>query len=336
MRKYLISDKGHFYKANLHCHTTVSDGDLTPGEIKELYKKEGYSIIAFTDHELLQDHSYLNDDDFLAITGYEISFCEEKEGPWKYKKNCHINCYARDPRNTRIVNYHPSNFWLCGPETYLKQEYYGEPRPKEYSTEGVNRVIREANAHGFIVSYNHPVWSCENYEQYTAYKGLFALEIYNYGSDLTSGMDYVPLVYDDMLRANGRLFAISGDDNHNKKGSDRDSFGAVTMIKAEKLDYDLIISALEKGDMYTKMRYSPELMSLYVEDGKAYVDCGPAKHIYMRTGSRTCIGYHADGDEVLTHAEFDVAPDDTYIRFELVGSDGSRTATNAYFIEDII
>ena len=30
MRKYLLPETGTFFKANLHCHTTVSDGDMTP------------------------------------------------------------------------------------------------------------------------------------------------------------------------------------------------------------------------------------------------------------------------------------------------------------------
>ena len=35
MRKYLLPENGNFYKANLHCHSTVSDGTLTPEEMKE-------------------------------------------------------------------------------------------------------------------------------------------------------------------------------------------------------------------------------------------------------------------------------------------------------------
>ena len=50
MRKYLLPEQGKFYRANLHCHTTVSDGKTTPEETKQFYKDEGYSIIAFTDH----------------------------------------------------------------------------------------------------------------------------------------------------------------------------------------------------------------------------------------------------------------------------------------------
>ena len=36
MIKYLLPKEGNFYKANLHCHTTCSDGELTPLEMKNL------------------------------------------------------------------------------------------------------------------------------------------------------------------------------------------------------------------------------------------------------------------------------------------------------------
>ena len=38
MSKVNIFPEGNWYKANLHCHSTESDGQLTPAEIKELYK----------------------------------------------------------------------------------------------------------------------------------------------------------------------------------------------------------------------------------------------------------------------------------------------------------
>lgn len=53
MKKYLLPETGNFYKANLHCHSTVSDGELTVEEIKKIYTEQGYSIVAYTDHEVL-------------------------------------------------------------------------------------------------------------------------------------------------------------------------------------------------------------------------------------------------------------------------------------------
>ena len=46
MRKYLLPKEGSFYKANLHCHTTLSDGKMTPQEVKDYYLKNRYNIVA--------------------------------------------------------------------------------------------------------------------------------------------------------------------------------------------------------------------------------------------------------------------------------------------------
>ena len=37
MKKYLLPENGNFYKANLHCHTNISDGKLTPAERKAVH-----------------------------------------------------------------------------------------------------------------------------------------------------------------------------------------------------------------------------------------------------------------------------------------------------------
>ena len=65
MDKHLFKGDKNLYKSNLHCNTTFTDGGLTPQQIKEMYKSAGYSVVAFTDHDVLKNHSYLNDDGLL-------------------------------------------------------------------------------------------------------------------------------------------------------------------------------------------------------------------------------------------------------------------------------
>lgn len=55
----LLKTNGRFYKANLHCHTTLSDGKMTAEEVKEYYLKNGYNIVAFTDHSRYAYHKEL-------------------------------------------------------------------------------------------------------------------------------------------------------------------------------------------------------------------------------------------------------------------------------------
>ena len=78
MKKYIISPELNWYRANMHCHTTVSDGHYSPEEIKKHYKEMGYSIVAYTDHEIIRTHNDLTDDEFLAITSSEFSINDNK------------------------------------------------------------------------------------------------------------------------------------------------------------------------------------------------------------------------------------------------------------------
>ena len=42
--------EGQFHKGNLHAHSFVSDGQLSPGELADLYQQHGYRFLAVTDH----------------------------------------------------------------------------------------------------------------------------------------------------------------------------------------------------------------------------------------------------------------------------------------------
>ena len=59
MKKNLLPQVPQYFKANLHTHTTISDGKLTPEEVKAAYMERGYQIVAFTDHEVCVPHPEL-------------------------------------------------------------------------------------------------------------------------------------------------------------------------------------------------------------------------------------------------------------------------------------
>ena len=62
----------HWYKGNIHAHTTGSDGRLSPGQMCEVYRKAGYDFLAITDHNALTDTSSCSSSDFLTIPAIEI------------------------------------------------------------------------------------------------------------------------------------------------------------------------------------------------------------------------------------------------------------------------
>ena len=45
-----LAGEGLWLRGNLHTHTTVSDGKLTPEECIRLYKEKGYDFLCITDH----------------------------------------------------------------------------------------------------------------------------------------------------------------------------------------------------------------------------------------------------------------------------------------------
>ena len=113
MRKYLIPAEGRFYKANLHSHSNVSDGLFTPAEMKEYYKSQGYSIIAYTDHDVMVPHHELSDESFLALTGFEAEFNENGVCLNREDKTCHI-CFIAPTPDTVVQPCWNSKYAIIG------------------------------------------------------------------------------------------------------------------------------------------------------------------------------------------------------------------------------
>ncbi len=352
MKKYLLSKEGNFYKANLHCHTTISDGKLSPEQVKELYKSKGYSIVAYTDHDVLVAHPELNDDNFLALNGLEVEIRDgmltdkDRVVGGYYDKNkqrlkvCHICFVALSPENLLTVGYNRENYIYYNNRNYRNKVVFDESkadRLRYYTPECINEIIKDGVDNGFFVTYNHPAWSMEDYRDYIAYNGMHAMEICNYSCFISGYEDYSPKIYDDMLRSGKRIYCIGADDNHNKyPATDRrsDSGGAYTVIKADKLDYKSVANSLINGNFYASQ--GPEIYELYYEDGKIYIKTSVADRIYLNAGARRHEGiFDQDGNGV-TSAEFSVKETDGYVRFTVVDKFGKHANTNAYFIDELI
>ena len=93
--QYLLPPVERFFKTNLHAHSTISDGRLTPQEVKDAYKAQGYSILCLTDHNVAADHSDMNEPDFLMLTGVEVNTLV-KDVPTR-RKTYHLNLIAKRP-----------------------------------------------------------------------------------------------------------------------------------------------------------------------------------------------------------------------------------------------
>lgn len=331
MRKHLFPETGRFYKANPHCHSTVSDGANTPAEMKAYYRSHGYQILALTDHELLVDHSDLDEPDFLMLPGYEYAFMEDK--PYPYARTLELNLYPREPGNLTQVCFDAKYVihgekWRC--ETLPR---HGGPFERRYTVECVQKVVDEARAHGFIVSVNHPAYSMETPAFFGRLKGLFAMEIHNQGSFYPTS-EYNAQMYDQMLRLGHHIGALAADDNHRAfiydDPVDRRPWG-FTMVKAADLTQGAVIQAFERGDYYASQ--GPLIHDLWVEDGKVGIACDAVKTVVMHTKNRFFRCASAPAGEDLAGAVFDV-PHDDYFWFEVIDGFGRRASTRGYFADE--
>ena len=338
MRKYLLPNGGQFYKANLHCHSTVSDGKLTPEQIKDAYKAKGYSVVAYTDHDIMIPHDELNDENFLALHGYEMESGETGK-PFKFRKTCHMCLIALKPDNLKQVCWHRSKYLIGHGEEYRHLANFDENMPdfeREYTHESINIMMNAGRENGFFVTYNHPVWSLEDRRDYSGYEGMHAMEICNYGCFVAGFAEYNPIIYDDMLRMGKRIYCIGTDDNHNGAPLDHpkcDSFGAFTMIKAPSLAYTDITDALVAGNFYASQ--GPEIKDLYFDDGKLYVTTGACEKIVLTTGTRKLRCVVREKGKTLTKACFEVLEEDIYVRITVKDKYGRYADTNAYFTDEL-
>lgn len=330
--KHLLPQRETYFKANLHNHTTVSDGTLTPEESRDAYKALGYSILAHTDHSVTVAHQALNQPDFLMLTGVEIDM--EEEGAPRGENRCrHLCLLSKDPNRQWAPFKDPNPIPASVP--YEAGREFGD-LSRAYDYDAINKVIAECNRQGFLVTYNHPAWSLESYPDYAPMEGLWAMEYRNTGS-IAGGYDEdCGLVYQDFLKMGKFIMPIMADDTHTPTQRGCQVLGeSWTMVGAEKLEYGAVIEALEKGDLYSSC--GPQIHSLTVDGSKLKITCSPAARIQLISQARWCRQVEAK-TELLTEAEFDISiwlnnysqTENSFLRLIVTDETGHYAVTRAY------
>ncbi len=348
MIKYLLPKNGKFYKANLHTHSTVSDGRYNPEEVKQEYLKRGYSIVAFTDHEVMVSHKELKDKNFLPLIGMEIGINDKRYFDNEFNKNYHLNLIAEKEENllSSAFNskYIPSN--LEHTKKYITEdmEKFSDKTERVFSQKYVNDVIKNAKKEGFLVTLNHPVWSMLNYDDYKKIKGLFGIEVNNGVGDFTK----IPengQAYFDMLSDGKKVLPISADDMHHKFSLAKHFI----VVKAKNLEYNTVIKALKKGDFYSSN--GPEIKELYFDNVKMELNIKTSDvySIAFKCNGRKTKSYEYNNGENLTvnGAVFNIKDyvdsalnlndiNSQYIYAYIVGMNGEIAMTRAYYLKDLL
>jgi hypothetical protein len=202
---------GKWYKANLHTHSKLSDGEANLPDVVKEYRRLGYSVLAITDHEKSNNVSGYSDANFILINGMET----------------HPECLNCDVCYHLVCLNLPNGFVM----------------PKELNTQQRIDRVKEAGGEVFFA---HPYWSGHNINQILPLKGLIGMEVYNSGCN-DIGKPLSSVQWDDLLQAGDYISGFATDDMHDLKS---ETAGGWVIIKTEKFTLEGIMEALKSGCFY--------------------------------------------------------------------------------------
>ncbi|MCI2048767.1 MAG: CehA/McbA family metallohydrolase [Lachnospiraceae bacterium] len=319
-----LTEEGNSYKGNLHSHTVNSDGRLTPEEAVSLYRSRGYSFLCFSEHDRYTDlRSRFDSGDFIILPGLEASAdLLDPAHVGKRLKTHHMHGIL----GTERMQAQAACLFRNG-ETLKPPVYTGQWDGLQ-AAQGVCDRLR---AHGCVVTYNHPLWSRVEPQEFADLHGVLALEIYNYNTVNESGTGYDTACWDLILRRGRQIYAFASDDNHNG-GRFEDSCGGWVVVRAAELTHEAVIQALLSGNFYCSS--GPEIYGWEIRDDRAIVHCSPCERINIIAGGDVNAGatFIAPTKAGICHTEYPLHEDETYVRAECTDYNGKTAWSNAIFL----
>lgn len=309
-----------FYKGNLHCHSTISDGSLTHEQLIALYQSHGYSFICFSDHEVFTDNTALDTKDFISLPGVEWACDNEKNGLWMQTHHIH------GIRGTKAMVANAKQAPIAHNAMMPRLPFEG--------AKTVSRMYEYMADRGNFTIYNHPLWSCATPIDFGMLDGYTALEVFNFSCDLENHTAYGDVYWDMLLCQGSRIFAVATDDNHNKITPD-DSCGGWICANAPKLTHEDVVSSIIAGRFYSSI--GPAIKNYGVQDGEVFVTCEPVHHINFIAGGAVALGrcfWSADGEDSLCGAIYKLHGKEKYVRIECVDKFGKIAWSNPLFPEN--
>lgn len=226
-----FSKPGSFWRGNLHCHSTRSDGALPPEEVARRYHANGY-------------HFYCQSDHFMEVFGYPITDTTD------FRTDNFTTILGAELHAPALAN---GEIWhILG--VGLPHDF-APPKAGETGPE----LARRAKDAGAFVAIAHPQWYGLTLEDAQTLDFVDAIEIYNHTSAVLADRPDGAYLLDQMLAVGTTMTAIATDDAHFRDpvNSNADAFGGWVMVKSENLTPDALLSALKAGDFYASQ--GPEL-----------------------------------------------------------------------------
>ena len=303
MRNFPFNLPGTWYRGNIHCHSTNSDGLLSPEAVASAYRARGYDFIAITDHFLqrfdfpITDTTPLRDEGFTTLPAAEMHAMGLQSGiQWDL-----------------LAIGLPTDFAPVSPD--------------ETDVE----LVARAQASGAFVAIPHPAWNgVVHADGLRIIEHVDAIEIHNEGHTLDSDRGSGWYLADSLATAGHRFSTFAADDAHFK--SDRfDRFGGWIQVRARSLDPSSLLAALKAGHYYSST--GAEIRKVEITASEIVVETEPAVGI-MLGGAGTVRQYVRGTD--LTKAIFQRSMFESgFFRVIVVRADGRKAWSSPVWLDEV-
>lgn len=302
MQSLPFRQPGRFYRGNLHSHSNVSDGALSPTDLITAYRQNGYDFLAVTDHFRerfgfpITDTREFRDEAFTTILGAELHPPALENG-----EDWHILAVGL-----------PLDFAPQGPDE-----------------DGPSIAARARDA-GAYVAIAHPHWYSATMDDARSITAAHGVEIFNQTCHMANDRGYGWYMADLLLSEGRRLTAIATDDTH-AKPERPDMFGAWVMVKAERLEPDALLNAIKAGRFYTSQ--GPLIHDILVADDRATVtiETSPVRSVFVSGRAQRTRDFHDRGVTSCT-IDLDRVQGD-HFRVTVIDESGNRAWSNPIWLD---
>ncbi|MEL6126309.1 MAG: CehA/McbA family metallohydrolase [Pseudomonadota bacterium] len=264
-----FSSPGRFWRGNLHGHSTLSDGELSAGEVCQRYRAEGYDFICLSDH-------------FMERFGFAIADTKP------YRSNGFTTLIGAEVHAPAT---HHGEMWHIL-TVGLPEDFPATP-PGETGAE----LARRAADAGAFVAIAHPHLSGLDTEDILSIDAAHAIEVYNNTCAIRYGRGFGEVAWDVALQAGRRLGGIAVDDSHFRTGPEvgaMDGFGDWVMVKAEDSAPETLLSSLKAGRYYAST--GPVIDDVSRDGNTITVHYSPAAQIILL--GNVGKAHHRDGTAI--------------------------------------
>ena len=287
---------GRWLKGNLHTHTTQSDGRLSPQEALVWYAEHRYDYVAITDHWVFTQGS----------GGALPSGLVQLSGAELHGPGYHMLCLGLSALPARDL----------------------ENCPEELA--GAVRAL------GGLPFFAHPYWTGQSSADILPIQQVAGIEVYNSVCDVTRGLGYSHVQWDELLGAGRRLTGLAVDDVHWKHEAEGRGW---VMVRTTEASEPAILEALTDGAFYSST--GPSITDLRVvptaEGTPALqVHCSPCASIVFHARGPRGQRFDAEPGRMLHGAILPIREEQIFLRVECHDGLGGTAWTNPVYVSDIV